>query len=488
MATNNVKIQQRVDTKENWNESSAILLKNEIAFESESGRYKIGDGVSTWSELPLFGGGEYSDVNNVQGSYAFTILDIDEKNKTYTLDGVEGLEIGDVYSANVLNTYNSSVSGDNVGKITAINGNVVTVDVFFGTDPKYGAPFKPIDNFIEDGYDKERNIFRIIAKPNVGTRKIGDGARANGVENQALCKGSNSDGNGNLSYGAWADTYGKGNKAGFCASAGGLNTHAKGKYSKTDGQGTITGSSFQYAHGKYNIEDENSEFAEIVGNGATNKRSNAYTLDWQGNGWFAGEVTVGKNKDPLMTSSTLIQLLLSLGIEVNIPEISNSSRIELEDYAGNIFDNNGAKMTAGISASSNKLASNGKWLNVYTMGQYDFTKVLKAYIKAPIMVLEDGYYNMSTVMNYRGTGWVSEITISIDGTKLLVNDASYVEQLPGQIFNANFSKAYKYNKNDIYLTRGLHFIDIQADRAKTSPTAQGILFAMDYIEFTKQDA
>ena len=266
-----------------------------------------------------------------------------------------------------------------------------------------------------------------------------------------------------------------------------MNTHAKGKYSKTDGQGTITGSSLQYAHGKYNIEDTNSEFAEIVGNGTSaSARSNAYTLDWEGNAWFAGEVKVGKHNDVLMTNNTLIQLLLTLGIELNMPQISDITRMELEDYAGNVFDNNGAKMTAGISASPNQKASNGKWLNAYTMGNYDFTKVLKAYIRTPIMILEDGYYNMSAVMNYRGTGWVSEVTINIDGTKLLVNDESYVEELPDQIFNANFSKAYKYNKNDIYLTRGIHSLEIRADRAKKSPTSQGILFAMDYIEFTKQ--
>ena len=56
----------------------------------------------------------------------------------------------------------------------------------------------------------------------------------------------------------------------------------------------------QHVQGKYNIEDTIS--AHIVGNGTEyNARSNAHTLDWSGNAWFAGDVytgsTSGKNKD-----------------------------------------------------------------------------------------------------------------------------------------------------------------------------------------------
>lgn len=51
----------------------------------------------------------------------------------------------------------------------------------------------------------------------------------------------------------------------------------------------------------YNIERHNSNLAanaqgkyvHVVGNGDSSARSNAYTLDWDGNGWFAGDVFVG---------------------------------------------------------------------------------------------------------------------------------------------------------------------------------------------------
>jgi hypothetical protein len=36
------------------------------------------------------------------------------------------------------------------------------------------------------------------------------------------------------------------------------------------------------------------KYAHIVGNGtSTSKRSNAHTLDWEGNAWFAGKITKG---------------------------------------------------------------------------------------------------------------------------------------------------------------------------------------------------
>lgn len=66
--------------------------------------------------------------------------------------------------------------------------------------------------------------------------------------------------------------------------SGSDGSHAEGKY-------TLASSASQHAQGKYNIEDKASTYAHIVGNGtSTSKRSNAHTLDWSGNAWFAGTV------------------------------------------------------------------------------------------------------------------------------------------------------------------------------------------------------
>ena len=58
----NIRIQQKVDTRENWEKSSLQLLENEIAYEKETGKYKIGTGNKTWSELEYAAGGEVLDI------------------------------------------------------------------------------------------------------------------------------------------------------------------------------------------------------------------------------------------------------------------------------------------------------------------------------------------------------------------------------------------------------------------------------------------
>lgn len=65
--------------------------------------------------------------------------------------------------------------------------------------------------------------------------------------------------------------------------AQGLATHAEGRETKA--------ASGQHVQGKFNIVDGSGVYAHIVGNGeADNKRSNAHTLDWDGNAWFAGSI------------------------------------------------------------------------------------------------------------------------------------------------------------------------------------------------------
>lgn len=82
--------------------------------------------------------------------------------------------------------------------------------------------------------------------------------------------------------------------------AEGSNTIASGLDSHAEGIGTIASGTNQHVQGKYNIADTIS--AHIVGNGSdSSNRSNAHTLDLDGNAWFAGDVytgsTSGTNKD-----------------------------------------------------------------------------------------------------------------------------------------------------------------------------------------------
>ena len=79
--------------------------------------------------------------------------------------------------------------------------------------------------------------------------------------------------------------------AGGYSHSEGYKTRAMGTFTHTEGEGTIASSANQHVQGRYNIEDSNSKYLHIVGNGNSNtNRSNAHTVDKNGNGWFAGTI------------------------------------------------------------------------------------------------------------------------------------------------------------------------------------------------------
>lgn len=81
--------------------------------------------------------------------------------------------------------------------------------------------------------------------------------------------------------------------SGTISHAEGGATIASGMNSHAEGIGTIAASSYQHVQGRYNIEDANSTYAHIVGNGTSSTRANIHTLDWNGAAWYKGGVRVG---------------------------------------------------------------------------------------------------------------------------------------------------------------------------------------------------
>ena len=76
-----------------------------------------------------------------------------------------------------------------------------------------------------------------------------------------------------------------------CSHAEGNSTTASGVYSHAEGFHTKASGHYSHVQGKYNIADSDNKYANIVGNGTSDTaRSNAHTLDWEGNAWYAGTV------------------------------------------------------------------------------------------------------------------------------------------------------------------------------------------------------
>lgn len=131
----------------------------------------------------------------------------------------------------------------------------------------------------------------------------GDYSHAEGYGTIAATSASHAEGSHTSANGSSAHSEGIQTKAtGFASHAEGMFAQAHGYFSHAEGYQTTASSDHQHVQGKYNVEDSNNTYAHIIGNGTVDSdRSNAHTLDWSGNAWFAGDVyiksTSGTNKD-----------------------------------------------------------------------------------------------------------------------------------------------------------------------------------------------
>lgn len=114
---------------------------------------------------------------------------------------------------------------------------------------------------------------------------IGNRSHAEGNHVQTFSNAAHGEGYQTKAFGQYSHVEGRN------AIAQGISSHAEGSY-------TIASGTVQHVQGKYNIEDSTNTYAHIVGNGSSSARSNAHTLDWNGNAWYAGKVSAGTVANP----------------------------------------------------------------------------------------------------------------------------------------------------------------------------------------------
>lgn len=116
------------------------------------------------------------------------------------------------------------------------------------------------------------------------TTASGSSSHAEGYKSNATGDCCHAEGNYSKASGNWSHAQG------FHVEAGASCAHAEGTYTKAMSQ-------YQHVQGKFNEVDTENKYAHIVGNGSPStdtdpeNRSNAHTLDWNGNAWYQGSVT-----------------------------------------------------------------------------------------------------------------------------------------------------------------------------------------------------
>lgn len=260
---------------------------------------------------------------------------------TYTISGWSGwnsIPIGYAFGGGDTQTYNIAKLRLTFG-ITSVNSeqtsNALTITDIIGIGDTY---WQFPSNMAKTGhlysYDSSQNAIFPASISGAGSlsmgRKsgstIGDGSVAVGYNTEATKMYSNAEGYVTVASGKYSHAEGQSTTASESAShAEGVNTTASGMYSHaegansvasgmqshSEGANTIAASINQHVQGRYNISDNTQKYAHIVGNGdSDSSRSNAHTLDWDGNAWYAGDIYVGgtsqSNGTKLVKSTDII--------------------------------------------------------------------------------------------------------------------------------------------------------------------------------------
>lgn len=212
------------------------------------------------------------NANVEQVEQAFSDIETDVNNILNTKQ--DKLTFDDTPTADSLNPVTSG------GVKTALDGKLDTTNAVGQKTADGGEIF----NKYEEDPDGPKNI----AGNNAHAE--GNTTTASGIASHA--EGYNTTASGSNSHAEGSYTHSTGNDS----HAEGTESEAKGEGSHAEGRYTIASKMYQHVQGKYNIEDTSTGYgyAHIVGNGsASDNRSNAHTLDWNGNAWYQGDVKIG---------------------------------------------------------------------------------------------------------------------------------------------------------------------------------------------------
>lgn len=177
-------------------------------------------------------------------------------------------------------------------------------------------------------------------------------SHSEGYCSEASGQSSHAEGESTIASGHYSHAEGYNTTASNSSShAEGFKTTASGYHSHTEGEGTIASGTdshaegaktiangnYQHVQGKFNIEDNENKYAHIVGNGDSTARSNGHTLDWDGNAWFKGNVSIDgtpTNDNELVTKKYVDEKSILEPLPIHTTNESASSIL----YIVNIMD------------------------------------------------------------------------------------------------------------------------------------------------------
>ena len=228
------------------------------------------------------------------GSIVMEILTLDTTNITdLQLIEKDIKKLDNKYVPNDLNVNNSITAGIRTGKIGDFSSSF-GIGCEASGDLSHAEGFSTTASGDYSHAEGETTTASATYAHAEGSNTVASGQKshAEGFSTTASGAQSHAEGSNAIASGDYSHAEGMYTTALSDAShAEGSSTTASGFASHAEGDNTTASGDNSHVQGKYNIEDTENKYAHIVGNGSENNKSNAHTLDWDGNAWFAGKVT-----------------------------------------------------------------------------------------------------------------------------------------------------------------------------------------------------
>lgn len=284
---------------------------NVIESKAENTTYKIS--IPGPNNISQYGGYALGDCNTISGEYGIIF------GSNNNVSGREGIAIG---------CYNVSS-----------NNNAIAIGLKTTASGKYSCAI---------GFNNSATATHAFAEGGNNVAS-GEASHVEGMNNTASGKDTHVEGIYGTASGAFSHVEGARN------TASGTASHAEGFQ-------TIANHQAQHVFGLYNEADSSvaaastkGNYVEIVGNGtADNARSNARTLDWDGNERLKGDLYVGANADG--TGGTKVATISQIptvpvtDVQINGSSILSSGVANIPIASDAIFG--AVKTSAGISISN----------------------------------------------------------------------------------------------------------------------------------------
>ncbi len=163
--TLNVRFQQKYDTAENWAKSTIKLLAGEIAVESDTGKFKFGNGEDVFADLS-YAGIDQAQLDAIEDNYHHVVPQIPEGSETMETDAqalaraVETPKKGDIAVCE------RTISGDrksmtaymyNGSAWSALDGNYDATNVYFEKDITLAGKYTQVGN-VKKGENETKTL------------------------------------------------------------------------------------------------------------------------------------------------------------------------------------------------------------------------------------------------------------------------------------------------------------------------------------------